>query len=1037
MDLHKGLYESLLNHELKHKLEHYEQIVEILSEELDKTQAPRIIAEYLSKVMNKGFLFFKDNKEGLEKQIKIANKLIEQFSREINDTQFHGYKIETHKLIRGIFNKNDKPINLEVISPISSISHSTLFTGSVSDPTLYSELKKEMLTADRIDLLVSFIKYSGLRLILENLKEHTQTKQLRVITTSYMGATDYKAIEELAKLPNTTVKISYDSNRTRLHAKAYYFHRETGFSTAYIGSSNVSKAALGEGTEWNMKVSEYTSPEIIEKFKFTFETYWNSEDFHTFNPYADQDVQTLKKSLQNEGDLNAAVPFLFDIHPYVYQQEILDKLEVERTVFKSKRNLVVAATGTGKTVISAFDFKRYTKENPCCKLLFLAHRKEILEQSVYTFRAILKDPNFGDLWVGTQTPTQTNHLFASIQTLSRSEKFHQFSPKHFDFIILDETHHGTADSYDNLLRYFQPDILVGLTATPERLDGKDITPYFNGRIAYEIRLHEAINKNLLCPFHYFGVTDSESLENVSFSRGKYDVGELNSLYTGNHVRAGMILEAVHRYVTDIHRAKGIGFCVSIEHANFMATYFNKKDVPSISLHAQSDPQERAVAKKKLENGELNFIFVVDLYNEGVDIPQVNTVLFLRPTESATIFIQQLGRGLRLHEEKDVLTVLDFVGQASRGYTFRSKLVSMIGRSHHTVETLVTHDFPTLPKGCHIHLERIARQYILENLKWSVANKRNLQRMIREFKFESTKECTLSNFLTHYKMEPYQIYKYCRFYDLLQKEGILQEESEKDLKEFQTTFKRVMQVDSMKMIDFFIRLFQQKESRAENLSKEERILLLMWTYTIWGDCGDGDLISNFQRLKTQHPLILREMLDLVGYNRTRVDLKEKRILLHPPSPLELYARYSTDQVLAAMGVHTEKKKVPFREGVYYVENRKTDLLFVTLHKSEKEFKSSTLYEDYALTDRLFHWQSQSRTSVVSPTGQRYIHQRKNGTRVLLFVREYKLENGITAPYYFLGKANYVSHSGSKPINIVWELEEKMPAKIYKQSNTEVG
>lgn len=1031
----KGIYESIINKQLSKKIEEYKEELDLLTEDMDGVQASNIISTYLSFIMKKGLNYYNKNKEEIFKQIEIANKIIEEFSEQIKDTEFVEYKIDEDKILKGIFDKQAPRKKIKDLLPITSISKSTLFTGSSSEPTVYSELNKEIASADSIDLLVSFIKYSGLRLILPSLIEHVKTKQLRVITTSYMGATDYKAVEELAKLPNTIVKISYDIERTRLHAKAYYFHRITGFSTAYIGSSNISKVALTEGTEWNMKLSEYTSKDIIDKYRYTFESYWNSSDFRIFDPSNEENIVTLKKSLKREV-AGKGINFSFNIRPYAYQQEILDKLEVERDVIGSKRNLIVAATGTGKTVISAFDFKRYYKEDPNCRFLFLAHRKEILEQSLNTFRAILRDYNFGDMWVGSETPSQYNHLFASVQTLNSLEKYKLFDRKHFNFIILDETHHGTASSYDNLLTYFKSDILLGLTATPERMDGEDITKYFNNRVAYEIRLHEAIDRRLLCPFHYFGVTDTESLADIPFVRGRYDVSTLSKVYSGNDIRASHILKSVNKYVTDIDQVKGIGFCVSIDHAVFMTNYFNQHGVKSISLSSNSKDDIRESVKKKLIKGEISFVFVVDLYNEGVDIPDVNTVLFLRPTESSTVFIQQLGRGLRMSEDKEVLTVLDFVGQASKSYNFRSKLTSLIGRTHNPIEVQIKNDFPILPKGCYVSLERKAVDYILENLKFTYANKRNLLRMIRNFKYESTNELTLKNFLNHYQIEPYHIYKSYSFYELLHIEGVVEYEVN-DKKQFRSALKRIMQVDGVMFIDFMIQFLEQDCYSLESSSEGEKIMLLMFHYTILNGSPNGDLLAGFNKLKDRNPTLLKEIIELLKYNKNKVDVKEKIIELDYNLPLELYARYTSDQALAAIGVHTENKKYPFREGVKYVEDKNTDLLFITLNKSEKNFSESTMYEDYAISDRLFHWQSQSRTSDSSSTGQRYINQRNNDTTVLLFVREYKSENGITSPYYFLGKANYVSHSGSKPINIVWELEEKIPVKIHKKSNKNVG
>ncbi len=1030
----KGIYETLINKQLSKGIAEYKEELDLLIEDIDGGESSEIISNYLSLVMKKGLNYYKQNKEDILKQIELANKVIDNFSDEIEDCEFNDYKIDDDKILKGIFEANIASKKSLDILPITPISRSTLFTGGNNEPTVYSELNKEIITADSIDLLVSFIKFSGLRLIMPALIEHTRTKRLRIITTSYMGATDYKAVEELSKLPNTTIKISYDTERTRLHAKAYYFHRDTGFSTAYIGSSNISKAALTEGTEWNLKLSEYTSKEIIEKYKITYENYWNSDDFRVFDSKIEENKVMLKQSLKRETD-ESTISFGFDIRPYAYQQEILDKLEVERDIIGSKKNLVVAATGTGKTVISAFDFKRYYKEKPNCKLLFLAHRKEILEQSINTFRAIIKDYNFGDLWVGGDIPTQYNQVFASVQTLNSQSKYAQFDKECFDFIVLDETHHGSADSYDNLLTYFKPDILLGLTATPERMDGKDITEYFNNRIAYEIRLHDAINRRLLCPFHYFGITDTENLCDVPFVRGRYDVTELSNVFTGNDIRADYILKSVYKYVTDIESVKGIGFCVSINHAEFMESFFNARGVNSISISSNSKSDIRENAKSSLIKGDVKFIFVVDLYNEGVDIPDVNTVLFLRPTESSTVFIQQLGRGLRISEDKEVLTVLDFVGQASKNYNFRTKLSSLVGRTHNPLEEEIKNDFPTLPKGCYVALERKATDYILENLKLTYANKRNLMRMIRNFKFESSRQLNLANFLNHYQLEPHMIYKSYSFYKLLNEAGLFDGYEVNDEKLFNNALRKAMQVDSILMIDFFLKFIAEDD--WNNISSQDESLLLMWHYTLVSDCPDGDLLAVFKRLRRENKTLLKEICELLKYNRGRISVKEKSINVGYPLPLELYVKYNTDQVLAGLGVHTISKKMPFREGVKYIEDKNTDILFITLNKSEKNFSESTMYEDYAISDRLFHWQSQSRTSDTSPTGQRYINQRSNGMKVLLFVREYRTENGITSPFYFLGKANYISHEGSKPINIVWELEEKMPMVIHKKSNRNVG
>jgi superfamily II DNA or RNA helicase len=1036
MKLRKGIYEQVINKALNDEIQKNINDLDVYKEKIDLTDSSSILSSYLKYVLNNGLDYYKSSKVDLDKQIEIVNRLISEFSKIIKDGEFNNYQIDEDNLLRGVFNRDIIKKDVNKIYPITSIAKSSLFTGANTEPTVFSELNKEILTADRVDLLVSFIRFSGLRLIIGSLIEHTKTKKLRVLTTSYMGASDFKAIKLLSELPNTEVKISYDTERTRLHAKAYYFHRDTGFSTAYIGSSNISKAALTEGTEWNMKVSEYSSPEIIDKYRITFETYWNTDEFRTFDINNVDDLKILRQSLGKEHRERNTI-YGFDIRPYAYQQEILDKLEVEREIFKSRKNLIVAATGTGKTVVSAFDFKRYYKENPNCKFLFLAHRKEILEQSISTFRGVLKDQNFGDLLVGEYIPNSYDHLFASIQNMNINSKYLEFEKKYFDFIVLDESHHGAAESYDQILNYFSPDILLGLTATPERMDDRDILQYFNDRIAYEIRLGEAIDRNLLCPFHYFGVTDNVDLKTVRWSRGKYEFNELSNLYTGNDMRAKLIFEAIDKYITDIDTTKGIGFCVSKDHAKYMARFFSNRGISSENLDSDSSMEDRVTVQSKLRKGQIKFIFVVDLYNEGVDIPEINTILFLRPTESSTVFIQQLGRGLRISEDKDVLTVLDFVGQANKQFNFRTKLRSVIGKTKNSIEEEIINEFPNLPKGCFMQLERKAKEYILENLKQTYSNKNNLKKMLRNYSNNTDEPLTLSNFLRHYQLEPWQIYKASSFYELCFLENIREDYIAHDKNLLGKAFKRVLNINSFKLITFLLEYLSMETFSLENLSKKEKRMLIMFHYTVWDISPNGDLIYYLNKLRNDNPVIFEEIIELLRYNRENVDFIEQDLDLGYDCPLELYAKYSIDQILAAMGEHTIHKKKSLREGVLYLKEKETDLFFITLDKSEKHFTSTTKYEDYAISERLFHWQSQSRTSDSSPTGQRYIKQRVNGNKILLFVRENRSENQITSPYYFLGKANYVSHRGSKPISIVWELEKPMPIFIYKKANKVVN
>jgi superfamily II DNA or RNA helicase len=1015
-----GIYEKLLYKDTKEAL----NLKNADIRKVDASESPKVVSLAYQKII-RGILVQKSDEERLD-FIKDLNEYmgIEEFSTNEKDSKFEE--------LLCISEKDDSLNNLRDLRPKTSLASSTLFTGSMG-PSLESELKREIRTADRIDFLVSFIKFSGIRLLYDDLKEFTKTRKLRIITTSYMGASDYKAVELLAKLPNTEVKISYDTQRTRLHAKAYYFERDTGFSTAYIGSSNISNPALSNGLEWNLKVSEYTSIDVINSFLKTYETYWNDSEFRYFNPEDEEDKKELKRSLQNKS--NDPNMIMFDLFLHGYQKEIIEDLRTERQEFGSYRNLVVAATGTGKTMVSAFDYKDFRNKNKSSKLLFIAHRKEILEQSMYTYRNVLKDQNFGDLWGNGQIPSQHDYLFVTVQTLSSNGNNERFAKDNFDYIVIDESHHSTASTYFKILEYFNPKILLGLTATPERMDGEDIKKFFNNRIASEIRLPDAIDRKLLCPFHYFGVTDSVDLSNLMWSRGGYERGQLENVYTADTQRVNAILKAMNTYLKDILEMKALGFCVGIEHANFMAYSFNQAGIPSIALHSNSSKDERNSAKEKLRTGQINCIFTVDLFNEGVDIPEADTVLFLRPTESLTVFIQQLGRGLRLSDGKEVLTVLDFVGQAHKNYDFSSKLRTMIGRGKRNLRDEINDDFPNMPAGCHIKLERIAKEYILNNIQSSYFNIKKLRYMINIFRDNYDVELNLENFLEYYSIDKNQFYSKYSFRKLLFECKRIDKYENRDVKELKNSLRRFSRIDSKRLLKFGIEILSQKKS-VDKLDAYEKLMMGMLHYTIWGNKPEINYKESLSVLINHNKDILAELLEIANYN-----LKHYKVVEIPYEdgevPLDLYASYNKEQIMASFGVTHETHLYPIRQGVHFVRDRNTDIFMVTINKNEEDYISTTMYNDYAISNELFNWESQSTTSVESPTGQRYIYDRSDKHKVLFFVRENKKEFGNAPPYVFMGNARYESHKGSKPIQMVWKMDHSIPERIILESRLKMG
>ncbi len=1045
--LHHGLYEQVINNQLTSELAEIPEARKAIAP-IDKAEASKVLAQYLADVVQKGLDNVLDNGGDISAQIELTNQIVDLIQSTTKEADFAALGVDQRaEQLLALLREADPRLAVgktaaDLSRPESSIAQSSLFTGATHEPQLYSELKKEIASADRIDMLVSFIKWSGLRLLMDELREFTENGgELRIITTSYMGATDVKAIEELRKLPNTQVKVSYNTKTTRLHAKAYIFYRNTGFTTAYVGSSNLSNAALTSGLEWNTKVTKRDLPETIDKITATFEYYWNDREFEY---YDEGQKERLARALKAEKyfDTNNAEVYTMNIAPYSYQQEILDKLEAERKVRGYTRNLVVAATGTGKTVISALDYKRFRKQNPDkpCRLLFVAHREEILKQSLYTFRAVLKDANFGEMFVGSYKPESIDNLFISIQAFNSQDFTAKTSPEFYDYIIVDEFHHAAAPTYQKLLAYYQPCILLGLTATPERMDGKSVLPYFNNRIAAEIRLPEAIDRKLLCPFQYFGVTDTVDLNTLKWSAGGYDKGELSKVYTLSGAmadrRADHVVSSLLKYVTDIDEVKGLGFCVTVEHAEFMCRYFNDHNIPSMFLTGQSPEEERKTAKQRLVAGEVRFIFVVDIYNEGVDIPEVNTVLFLRPTESLTVFLQQLGRGLRLAEDKECLTVLDFIGQANRKYNFEDKFAALLSHTTRSITREIKDGFVSVPKGCYIQLEKKAAKYILDNIRASYGNTAGLVSRVASFTDDSGLELTLANFLDYYHLDPRAIYKFSSFSRICARADVIENFTEPLEDTLTKAFARIAVIDSRRWISFLLDILPRLDNvDFSALTDGEKRMLQMFYITVWGkaaeDWNSEEVLDNLYAL-SDSTTMLGELISLLQYRFEQIDFIDEPVELGFDCPLDLHCTYTRDQLLVAMDF---MKPATVREGVKWLLDKQLDVFFVTLNKADKDYSPTTMYNDYSINESLFHWQSQSTTAEDSPTGQRYIHHAERSSKVLLFVREFKSDRvtGGAEAYTYLGTANYVKHEGSRPMNITWRLDRPIPAKFLKKTN----
>lgn len=1036
-----GIYEQLITQLVSSRLDrdHYY----VGERTLSGDEASLWLSRFLGQILEYAIEAVPSGDDRLQQQINLSNELLLWLKKQIQDDGFLDDNLlaSQGKILTALY-ELDNPVAADLrsyvddIFPVTGLTQSELFSGSNAGLSLESELKREILSADKIYWLVSFIKWAGIRIFRKELEAFTaSSRELNIITTSYMGATDAKAIEYLAGLPNTKIKLSYNTDRERLHAKSYLFLRNTGFHTGYIGSSNLSRSALTNGLEWNLKITSQEIPHIIHKSMSMFETYWASNEFEIFTGDLES-VQKLKSALRRERGTEESSPnHFFDITPFPHQRDILEQLTVEREIHNRYRNLVVAATGTGKTLISAFDFDRFLKSKPDAKFLFVAHREEILKQARWAYRGVLRNGNFGELWVGGHTPEHYRQLFVSIQTLNNQISNLQLTSDYYDYIVVDEVHHISAGSYRTLLEHFAPSILLGLTATPERHDGGDILGDFCGVIAAEIRLPEAINRRHLCPFQYFGIDDDTDLRTIPWSRGRYDIAQLTNLYTHNHARFARILLSLQEIITDLRNMRALAFCVSKDHADYMAKQFLLKGIKADVLTSDNS-HERQQKQQAIRSGSINVLCVVDIFNEGIDIPEIDTLLFLRPTESLTIFLQQLGRGLRLSDGKDCCTVLDFVGNSRPEYDFANKFRALVGKSSSAISDEIKQGFPHAPLGCRIELSKRTQEMVLTNIRQATLTTQRLLGMIRQFPQHSSLPLTLGNFLIHNPhIDLADLYKRGCWTDLVQQaqdKSFPENVESSQLSMLRKAIhNRILTCDDHAYLKYLQQLCQNGFTPPDDPGRHG----LMAHYDFWQKTGPESGFSTLsESLGALNIDPLRnELIDVLNWQISRIKHQQPMIAGLSIVPLRLHARYAREQILVAFGATTFERQPPAREGVFVIQTENIELLFVTLDKNEKQFSPTTMFHDYAINEELFHWQSQNSARPDRGRGLDYIRHREIGKRLFLFVRENSKDAiGRTMGFVNYGEVEYVSHTGSQPMNITWRLKEPMPNFMWHQA-----
>jgi superfamily II DNA or RNA helicase/HKD family nuclease len=1034
--LSDGLYESLLTNHLVEAIKDFgfRRTVTISGEDLD---------QHLLRVIAKALVEKFSTLKKVDEKISFANEILALTGTEVRVVSGADAEI----LLALVF----KPLNGTkhlLDRPVLGLSDIGLLTNSSVGLNVGSQLRRELPSADSVYILMSFVKKAGIAHIEQQLRDLIDRGvDVRLLTTVYMGATDAEALDRLVTDLGVKVKVSYDTKTTRLHAKAWLLERNSGFSTAFVGSSNLSNPALSSGLEWNVRLSQVSSPAVVKEFKTAFEAYWNADEFHEYLPARDRETLDVALEMANPSGTkteNYFVPNL-DVEPRLHQSKMLDDLEYSRSTLGLHKNLVVAATGTGKTVLAALDYKNiHGNGGSRPKLLFVAHRQEILKQALATYRAVLKDGNFGEIYVAGNKPKAWNHVFASVQSLS-SFDIQNFDRDAFDVVVIDEFHHGTAPTYRRIIDHLIPQELLGLTATPERADGERVQDaFFEGRIASELRLWDAMDQALLSPFEYFGI--GEDRKTVDYSKveltgsGSYKTASLSNVLTGNDLRDFLLLREMKSKVGNFRTMKALFFCVDQKHANYVAELLKEKaGIQAVAVTDKTPDDERSSAQADLLAGKIQAIASVDVFNEGVDLPEVDTIVMLRPTESPVVFLQQLGRGLRLAKGKTNVTVLDFIGAHRGEYRFDRKLGALLGKFRGELKEQVETGFPNIPSGINVSLDAVAQQFVLESLKEQLGM--GSKKLAMDAKAIGTLD--LEVFLGKSGHDLIELINKSSWLKILSESGLISSALEHVDDWLAKKSYRLAHLDDLERIDRYSSFLIDGIEKWSDLSEKSKRFASMFFWNLFPDAksvsGDAFLsIAEGIDYVRDRPLVVSEYLSVMQAAKLRMHKMTYPVIFKKAEiPVQAHAHYTRDELLGVFewarlkgnpirgdGTKTTRSK-GHQVGVEYLKEIDTDLLIVNLVKEESKFSVSTRYKDFALTKDIFCCDSQNKDSVDTVAGVRYINQRTSRHDVVIAMRE-KSDGGT---FMIVGLADYLDHSGNNPISLKWKLRHPLDAESF--------
>lgn len=919
------------------------------------------------------------------------------------------------------------------------------------ESTVFKELQTSLNSCKKFYFNVAFINFGGLQLFLKIFKE-LQLKGIsgKVITSTYLNFSDPKALKKLYTFDNVELKVYNDVKNKGFHSKAYIFEYDEYFKII-IGSSNITASALKNNIEWNVKIISKKGDPFILDVMDEFMEIWDNLEEVTEDFLIDYEHFLQKIREHNEKKQIPYFEYTYEIQPNTMQQRAMSNLSKLRE-HGEKRALVIAATGTGKTYMSAFDVKQYKPK----KMLFIVHREEILVKAEESFKKVIGATLQTGFLTGKKKEDHVQYLFATIQTLHRY--YEMFHKDEFDYIVVDEAHHASSDTYQKVLDYFQPKFLLGMTATPERCDKADIYDLFDNNVAIEVRLHDAMEEELVVPFHYFGIADIEdiNLEGVNLD----NAASLAKALKVNQ-RVDFIVQQMDLYGHDGSKRKCLGFCVNIDHAQFMCDEFNKRGISSISLtgNDKAEVRQQYIQRLEDEQDDLEVIFTVDIFSEGVDIPSVNLVLMLRPTNSPIIFIQQLGRGLRKYKKKEYLTVLDFIGNHNRAFLIAVALKGSRYYDKDSLKVSVQNDFINIPGNTFIQLDRISKERILHQLENENFN--SMKYLKEEYlSFKALLQGKTPNYLIDYMKyegapDPIKFVRkegtYLQFLSKVEKDHVYKDLIED--KEYLKVMKYLSDMLPLRrphefqlLLDLINKNSMDKNECKQSILKmlvsidDDSVLHAMETLNFaYYDSSQKNRWNQLAVLKDDNLVLCDKLrgifsdttkkeyiLDILHYGLNRYRNEFEEVNYGIPF-LKLYAQYSMQEV--ALLSNYQKIHSSFR-GSGLLTSGDEYFLFVDLHK-ESDIKESINYKDKFISRKFFQWQTPNSTTQHSERGKNIIFNKDRGIHLHLFVRKFKQIDGVVQPYIYIGKVDTKEYEGNQPITVKTKLEHTLPAELYEE------